>query len=646
LRDPTRITSQSKLSQAASNIYCRRMMPTQRCLVLIALLALLTRHAASQTPSNPPSHPADVSAAVGRDKSLSVMRNMIEQYSTDFGALERYHNAPASEKRTERFSEFFGAKMRQLASTDFTALDQDGRVDYLLLKSRLQFELRELEHEQRRLQEIAEFIPFAKSIVELEDARRRMEPIDSANAAKVLTSISDEVGRARKQIERRLKVESESLALTKAIGHRAARTVDDFRQTLKRWHEFYAGYHPEFTWWASQSAQKVDKDLQDYAAFIRKRLVETRPAVATAEQVDVRGGRANRSETETSAPGGEDEPIVGDPIGREALNHALALEMIPYTPEQLIQIANKEFAWCEAEYRRAAKDLGFGDDWRKALDYVSNAYVKPGEQPQLIKRLADEAIDFVEKNDLVTVPDLCKEIWRMEMMTPERQKVNPFFTGGEVVSVSFPTSTMSYEDKLMGMRGNNIHFSRAVVHHELIPGHHLQGFMSARFNAHRRLFRTAFLVEGWALYWEMRLWDLGFPKSAEDRIGMLFWRSHRCARIIFSLNFHLGKMTPQECIDFLVERVGHERRNATGEVRRSFAGAYGPLYQAAYMLGGLQIRSLHDEVVRAGKMTERQFHDAILRENAIPIEMIRASLTKVPLTPDYAPSWRFYPIEN
>ena len=40
----------------------------------------------------------------------------------------------------------------------------------------------------------------------------------------------------------------------------------------------------------------------------------------------------------------------------------------------------------------------------------------------------------------------------------------------------------------------------------------------------------------------------------------------------------------------LVERVGHERNNATAEVRRSVAGNYGPLYQAAYMLGGLQIR--------------------------------------------------------
>ncbi|MCL4866170.1 MAG: DUF885 family protein, partial [Gemmatimonadales bacterium] len=143
----------------------------------------------------------------------------------------------------------------------------------------------------------------------------------------------------------------------------------------------------------------------------------------------------------------------------------------------------------------------------------------------------------------------------------------------------------------------NIHFSRATVHHELIPGHHLQGYMTARYNPHRRAFSTPFWTEGWALWWEMLLWDQGFPRGPEDRVGMLFWRMHRAARIIFSLKFHLGEWTPQQSIDFLVDRVGHERANATAEVRRSFLGTYSPLYQVAYMMGGLQFRALHEELV-------------------------------------------------
>ena len=125
---------------------------------------------------------------------------------------------------------------------------------------------------------------------------------------------------------------------------------------------------------------------------------------------------------------------------------------------------------------------------------------------------------------------------------------------------------------------------------------------------------------------------------------MLFWRMHRCARIIFSLSFHLGLMTPQQSIDFLVERVGFERANAAAEVRRSFDGSYEPIYQCAYMLGALQFYAMHKELVGGGKMKDKEFHDAILKENRIPVEMIRADLTKQKLTPDFKTSWRFWEI--
>jgi uncharacterized protein (DUF885 family) len=117
---------------------------------------------------------------------------------------------------------------------------------------------------------------------------------------------------------------------------------------------------------------------------------------------------------------------------------------------------------------------------------------------------------------------------------------------------------------------------------------------------------------------------------------------HRCARITFSIKFHLGEMTPQECIDLLVEDVGHERLTAEGEVRRSFNGDYTPLYQAGYLLGALQIYSLRQEVVETGRMTEKQFHDQFLQENQMPIEMLRALIEERPLSRDWMSNWRFY----
>ena len=99
----------------------------------------------------------------------------------------------------------------------------------------------------------------------------------------------------------------------------------------------------------------------------------------------------------------------------------------------------------------------------------------------------------------------------------------------------------------------------------------------------------------------------------------------------------------QEAIDFLVDRVGHERDNATAEVRRSFdpAAGYNALYQAAYLVGAMQFRALRKELVDTGKMTERAFHDAILRLGSMPVRMVRASLTDEPLARDGLEPWRF-----
>jgi hypothetical protein len=292
--------------------------------------------------------------------------------------------------------------------------------------------------------------------------------------------------------------------------------------------------------------------------------------------------------------------------------------------------------------KKASRELGFGDDWLKALESVKNKYVAPGGQPAMIRNLALEAEAYLKARDLVTVPPLSSDIWRMQMMSPERQRVNPFFTGGETISVSYPTNTMTEEERMMSMRGNGVHVSRGTVQHELIPGHHLQGFMAERYNTHRALFGTPFYSEGWALYWELALWDMGFPRSPEDRIGMLWWRMHRAARIIFSLNFHLGRWRPEQCIDFLVTRVGHERFTATGEVRRSFNGSYPPLYQAAYMIGGLQVRALAKELVPSKLAAVKAFNDAVLWEGRMPVEMLRALLANRPVTRDDRAQWMFY----
>jgi len=542
------------------------------------------------------------------DPTLPRLAGLIELYEADLGSVSRFHDTPMSLAALEHAEGFHKQWLHRLSEVDFEALDVDNRAEHVLLSEHLRFEIDQAAYERSQLAEIEPLVPFAEPLVSMIEAHRRLEALDPRQTAETLNELAPRIIDATSTLS---EAEAER---DRVLARRAAIQLDRLAWSLRRWYSFYNGYDPMFSWWCEKPYEACADALRKHAEALRERV-----AGITADE----------------------DPVIGDPVGRDVLLRMLRHEMIAYSPEDLIDIAEREYAWCLKQMLAASNELGFGDDWKAALEHVRDQHVSPGEQPEMIAEMAREAVVFLEDRDLITVPDLAKTTWRMSMMSPERQKVSPYFLGGETIIVSYPTASMEHDDKLASMRGNNRHFSRAVVHHELIPGHHLQNFMLARYRTHRRLFYTPFWIEGWALYWEMRLWDLGFAQGAEDRVGMLFWRMHRCARIIFSLRFHLGEITAAEAVDYLVQNVGHLRRNATAEVRRSVNGDYPPLYQAAYMLGGLQIRALHAELVINGSMTDRQFHDAVLRHGPIPVEMLRAILREDEIERDTEASWRF-----
>jgi uncharacterized protein (DUF885 family) len=472
-------------------------------------------------------------------------------------------------------------------------------------------------------QELTSWLPFRQMIDDLTEQRVHGDPLNVEKAATTLAPLAKNVIDLQNKLKaaKEKKSEGEKKSLSPALptplqAMRAADSVDAMRESLKSWLGNYEGFLPDFNWWIKQPYDEAAKALEGYAKYLREEIA--------------------------SIKGKDDAPLLGKAQGASNLQEQLAHEFIPYTPDELISIAEREFSWCESEMKKAAEEMKLGDDWKKALLRVKLQYVRPGEQETFVRAEGKRAIEFVTKRDLVTLPADCAEWWGTRMLGPQEQKQMPYAAySGHDILVAYANESMKHEDKMMAMRGNNRPFMRNVVPHELIPGHHLQRYMADRHSIHRQGFSTPFNVEGWALYWEMRLWDLGYQTTPEDRIGALFWRMHRCARIIVTLKFHLGQMKPDEMVNFLVERVGHEKFGATSEVRRFIKGDYSPLYQCGYMLGGLQLIALHKELVTSGKLSEKQFHDAILHLGPIPIELVRASLLKQPLTHDFKTSWKF-----
>ena len=602
----------------------------------------------STTRQNFPTDPALSVPALGALVSArtSEMADVIARFASDQQVLQRRYDAPDSPAQRTRTRAFYVSWRARLGELAFDKLSQEAKADYALLENHLRYQLELMDREEIQRTEMLPLLPFADRVLRLQDERRDLKTIDAQASARTLADVAKMVDSLRALLEpaparpagdsangmpRPARVPAPKVSRT--VGNRAADQLDQIRNTVSVWYRYYNGYDPLFSWWVTNPYQKLDEAMRRYATTIRTRIVGIQPAPVVAAGA----GTAQAPRNAAAA----NEPIIGDPIGAEGLAVDLRHAMIPYTADELIAIAEKEYAFSLSEAKKAARELGLGDDWKAAMEKVKNMYVAPGKQPDLIRDLANEADAFFAKHDWVTIPALAREDWRMEMMAPERQRVSPFFLGGDLILVSYPTADMTDEEKLMSMRGNNPFFSRATVFHELNPGHHLQGFMTARYNTHRRVFSTPFWNEGQSLYWEMFLWDHDFHVTPEDRLGALAWRMHRSARIVFSLSFHLGKMTPEQAIEYVVDKVPFERANAEGEVRRSFNGSYSPIYQAAYMLGGLQLRALYKELVMSKKMTDREFHDAVLQGGPMPIAMVRARMANVKLTRDGASPWRF-----
>jgi uncharacterized protein (DUF885 family) len=612
----------------------------RRSLLRTGGMAALGANAAPAQRNSPDCACSRASDGSPLDTGTSELRPMIERFFVELNDLERVYPMAGSSARHARLEKFYSEQLQLVEAVNFDALSQAGRIDYLLLGGRVLHQQKNLASDSRKEEDIAPLLPFQPAIIAFEEARRRMETLDPQQSAITLSKIADSIEQAKAALSKSTN--------TPAVLNRAAVRLVELRRNLRTWFDFYHLYDPRFAWWADTEFKRADDALNAYAKLVRT-------ASGMPAPRDWRNGHDDDAETvEDTAPAAASEdkkaPAIGSdqelsgvgPVGNEALVEALHSAMIAYTPDELIQIANREFAWCDREMLRASTEMGFGSEWKKAVEAVKNKYVDPGQMIYLVRDLSREAIDFLEKHELVTIPPLVKEDYWEEAMTPRMQLVNPFFTGGTTIHVSSPASSQTLQQRLEALRGNNMFFARATVFHELIPGHHMQFYMMQRYRTYRSEFGTPFWTEGMAFYWEMLLWDLGFTHTPEQRVGALVWRMHRCARIVFSLSFHLKKMTALECVQFLMDRVGFDRANAEGEVRRSFNGSYPPIYQCAYMLGALQFYALHRELVASGKMTNRAFHDAMYREGNIPVEMLRLALNGQKITRDYQTSWKFY----
>ena len=162
-----------------------------------------------------------------------------------------------------------------------------------------------------------------------------------------------------------------------------------------------------------------------------------------------------------------------------------------------------------------------------------------------------------------------------------------------------------------------------IACHEGYPGHHLQLTVAAdQPSLARKAIRSNLMVEGWGLYVEELMTELGYLDSPETRLLRLKDLLWRAARVTVDVGLATGEMSFDEAVRFMVERARLEQPNAVAEVRRY---TLNPLQPSSYALGREAILKLRDKARGAG-WGMRLFHDRLLGAGSLPPKLLAAEL--------------------
>jgi len=191
----------------------------------------------------------------------------------------------------------------------------------------------------------------------------------------------------------------------------------------------------------------------------------------------------------------------------------------------------------------------------------------------------------------------------------------------------------------------------STVYHEGVPGHHLQIAIATALQGTMNSWRTNMLWvsghgEGWALYAERLMEELGYLKDPGDRMGMLNAQRMRAARVVFDIGVHCEMPIPAEWAEQLgvepgtiwTSELGYEflklnLDESEGPLRFEFLRYLGwPGQAPSYKIGERLWLELRDQAVRRGDDI-RAFHTRALLLGSVGLDTLRRALTDEMMLP-------------
>ncbi len=168
----------------------------------------------------------------------------------------------------------------------------------------------------------------------------------------------------------------------------------------------------------------------------------------------------------------------------------------------------------------------------------------------------------------------------------------------------------------------------ALTMHEAVPGHHLQIALAQELEGVPEFRKyqgyTAF-VEGWALYSESLGAEMGFYADPYSKFGQLTYEMWRAVRLVVDTGMHSMGWTRDQAIQFFADNTSKTGHDIEVEVDRYIVW---PGQALGYKIGELKIKELRALASRelGDKFSERAFHDAVLENGALPLDVLEARI--------------------
>ncbi|MBO3664229.1 DUF885 domain-containing protein [Microbacterium stercoris] len=248
-----------------------------------------------------------------------------------------------------------------------------------------------------------------------------------------------------------------------------------------------------------------------------------------------------------------------------------------------------------------------------------------------MQQTSDRAVEELGRTHFEIPP----EVRRLECMIAPTQEGGIYYTG--------PTDDFSRPGRMWwsvpeGVTEFDTWRELTTVYHEGVPGHHLQigqaVYNRAQLNSWRRLLAgTSGHAEGWALYAERLMEQLGYLDDPADRLGMLDGQRMRAARVVLDIGVHLGKprldgagtWDADYALDFLRANVNMSDEFVQFEVNR-YLGWPGqaPAYKVGQRLWE-QVRDAY-RAARGDAFSMKEFHKRALDLGGVGLDTLRSAL--------------------